>query len=75
MFGFWFSIIGLVFGVVCSLKAREKNRASQEWFILGFIFSFLAYIVISLLPAEGPTEQNNDVIHPDEDLSFSELIY
>ena len=50
MFGLWFSIIGLIFGVFCSLTAKDKNRAQKEWFILGFIFSILSLLLILLLP-------------------------
>lgn len=50
MFGLWFSIIGLVFGVFCSLTAKDKNRAQKEWFILGFVFSFLGLLLLFLLP-------------------------
>jgi len=42
MFGLWFSIVGLIFGVLCSFKAREKNRLQKGWFMLGFVFSFIA---------------------------------
>ncbi len=42
MFGLWFSIAGLIFGTLCSLKAKEKNRVQKDWFILGFVFSFFA---------------------------------
>jgi len=43
MFGLWFSIVGLIFGILCSFKAIEKNRTQKEWFILGFIFSVLGF--------------------------------
>jgi hypothetical protein len=51
MFGLWFSIAGLLFGLICSVRAKEKNRATNDWFLLGFIFSFLAFGVLSLLPS------------------------
>ncbi len=50
MFGLWFSIIGLVFGVACSLTAKDKKRAQKEWFILGFVFSILSLLLLFLLP-------------------------
>ncbi|NJD21877.1 MAG: hypothetical protein FIA82_04320 [Melioribacter sp.] len=50
MFGLWFSIIGLIFGVICSYTAKEKNRAQKEWFILGFIFSALSLLLLLILP-------------------------
>jgi len=51
MFGLWFSVIGLIFGVLCSFAAKDKNRAQKEWFILGFIFSILSLLLLLLLPA------------------------
>lgn len=51
MFGLWFSIVGLLFGTLCSLKAKEKNRVQKDWFTLGFVFSVFAFVIIYLLPA------------------------
>jgi len=53
MFGLWFSIIGLVFGVICSVKAREKKRVGQDWFLLGFIFSVITFAILHFLPDEN----------------------
>lgn len=50
MFGFGFSIIGFLFALICSFIAKGKNRAYQDWFILGFLFSFLAFGILYLLP-------------------------
>lgn len=70
MFGLWFSIIGLIFGILSSLKAREKNRASREWFILGFVFSFIAYAVIKLLPVVGHNSENSSRVDSEDDLLY-----
>lgn len=51
MFGLWFSVLGLFFGFICASKAKGKNRATHEWFLLGFLFSFLAIVVLSFLDA------------------------
>jgi len=50
MLGFWIVPVGAVFGVLCSMKARKKERSFNDWFILGFIFSVIALLIISLLP-------------------------
>ena len=50
MFGLWFSVIGLIFGTLCSFIARRKDRAQKEWFILGFIFSALSLFLLLILP-------------------------
>lgn len=55
MFGLWFSIVGLIFGALCSFKARGKNRTQKEWFILGFIFSILGFTILYLLPNKKTT--------------------
>jgi len=55
MFGLWYAVIGLVFGSLCSFKAKGKNRTQKEWFILGFIFSILGYMLLHLLPNKKET--------------------
>ena len=50
MFGLWFSIIGLVFGFLCSHLAKQKERSHKDWFTLGFLFSFIALLIITILP-------------------------
>lgn len=56
MFGFWFSIYGLFFGTLCSLKAKEKNRFTKNWFLFGFIFGIFAYLVLVNLPVLNSAE-------------------
>jgi hypothetical protein len=51
MLGIWIVPIGMVFGVLCSVKAKEKERSFNDWFILGFIFSLAALLVITFLPS------------------------
>ncbi|MFA3783581.1 hypothetical protein ABRY23_11005 [Melioribacteraceae bacterium 4301-Me] len=50
MLGLYFSIIGLIFGFSCSAIAKRKNRNAEDWFMLGFIFLFVAYLWIRQLP-------------------------
>jgi len=52
---FWiilFLLQGFIFGLFCSFIAREKKRDSVSWFILGFIFSFLAILALIAVPKE-----------------------
>lgn len=49
MLGLWISLNGLFWGTLCSLKAKEKNRNTKNWFLLGFIFSPIAYLTIVVL--------------------------
>ena len=65
MFGFWFAIYGLFFGTLCSLKAKEKNRFTKNWFLLGFIFGIFAYLVLislSILDSEEEVIIPNNVV-------------
>jgi hypothetical protein len=57
MFGLWFSIIGLFFGTLCSLKAKELSRSQKDWFTLGFIFSFLALVVLLIFSYYNKNEE------------------
>ncbi len=50
MFGLYFAITGLIFGMLCSIKAKQKGRRNEDWFLLGFVLNIFAYIVILLFP-------------------------
>ncbi|TSA29475.1 MAG: hypothetical protein D4R68_02275 [Ignavibacteriales bacterium] len=71
MFGLWFSIVGLIFGALCSFAAKEKNRAQKEWFTLGFIFSIIALGILYLLPSVGVDPVDTDFSNADDDISLS----
>lgn len=49
----FFSLIfitsGIVFGGACAIVATNKNRDGLGWFVLGFLFSLVALIVIAAL--------------------------
>lgn len=74
MFGLWFSIAGLIFGTLCSLKAKEKNRVQKDWFTLGFIFSIIALGIIYLLPGVDVEPVDTDFSNADDDISLSVTI-
>lgn len=43
----------IIFGGACAIIAANKNRDPLGWFVLGFLFSIIALIVIAALsPAE-----------------------
>lgn len=71
MFGLWFSIAGLIFGTLCSLKAKEKNRVQKDWFTLGFIFSIIALGIIYLLPGVDVEPVDTGFSNADDDISLS----
>jgi hypothetical protein len=48
---------GVVFGGACAILAANKNRDPLGWFVLGFLFSIIALIVIAAL---SPAEKSSD---------------
>ncbi len=71
MFGLWFSIVGLIFGTLCSFKAKEKNRCQKDWFTLGFIFSIAALGILYLLPDGGAEHTDTDYSNAEDDITLS----
>ncbi len=61
MFGLWFSIFGLLFGGISSFEAKRKGRSQSDWFVMGFLFSIPAIIVLRLLPNEQTTENEEQI--------------
>lgn len=76
MFGLWFSILGLLFGGLCSYEAKRKGRSYQDWFLLGFLFSVISFVILRYLPDErstGKVEQIN--LGADKKLPLSRPIF
>lgn len=48
-FGLGAIIIGLVFAWICRRVARGKHRSTFWWGIWGFLFTWIALIVVALL--------------------------
>jgi len=46
MFGFYFAATGLLFGTLCSLKAKNRLSFNEEWFIVGFILNLPGYLIL-----------------------------
>lgn len=72
MFGLWFSLLGLAIGFLCSRIAKQKERSHKDWFTLGFVFSFIALLIITILPHSEKAEA--EIKSPDlfdEDYRFS----
>lgn len=55
-------ISGVIFGFFCSYLADKKGHGGCAWFVLGFLFSFLALLVLIGLPSEreASREQGGD---------------
>ena len=45
-------VLGVIFGFFCSYLADKKGHGGCAWFLLGFLFSFLALLVLIGLPSE-----------------------
>jgi len=68
MFGLYFSIIGLISGILCSLKAGEKNRNQKNWFVLGFVVPGIMLLILNLLSVIGNNDESE--IRTGEEVSF-----
>lgn len=57
-------ISGGVIGIFCSYLADQKGHSGSAWFVLGFLFSFLALLVLIGLPSEErpPQEQGGGLV-------------
>lgn len=49
-------VSGAVFGGACAILAGAKNRDPMGWFVLGFLFSLIALIVIAGMPPVAQTK-------------------
>jgi hypothetical protein len=48
----WLLVIfqGIIFGAFSSFVAKQKNRGAITWFLLGFLFSFIALLALIAVP-------------------------
>lgn len=53
-FGIGAIIIGLLFGWASRKVARHKNRSTFWWGIWGFLFTWIALIIVALLGTKVP---------------------
>jgi hypothetical protein len=58
MFGLYFSIIGLISGILCSVKAGEKNRNQKNWLLLGFIAPVISLAFLNLLSVVNKNDES-----------------
>jgi F0F1-type ATP synthase assembly protein I len=58
MFGLYFSIIGLISGIFCSVKAGAKNRNQKNWFLLGFVIPGISLVFLNLLSIIGKSAES-----------------
>ena len=53
-FGFGALLLGLLFAWICRKVARGKNRSTFWWGIWGFLFTWVALIVVAVLDTKAP---------------------
>ena len=46
-----FFILWCILAVACGVVASSKDRSFFGWFVLGFLFSLIALIVVACLPS------------------------
>ena len=54
-------ILGVVFSFICSIIAGRKGRGAGIWFILGFFFSWIAFIIILCLPKTQEQKESDAI--------------
>lgn len=45
-------LIGIICAIACHKIAQSKGRSSGWWGLWGFLFSFIALIIVAILPAK-----------------------
>ena len=43
-------IVWIVVACICAMIAGQNNRSQFGWFLLGFLFSLIALIILIILP-------------------------
>lgn len=67
-----YSLSGIVFGGASAIVAVNKNRDGLGWFVLGFMFSLIALIVICALSPNHAPKSNAvkaDKVKPGKDFT------
>jgi hypothetical protein len=60
MFGFYYAVLGLIFGILCSVKAKDMKISNTEWFTLGFAFNIPAYLALFVYASRTDSSKQID---------------
>lgn len=60
MFGFYYTILGLIFGTLCSIEAKKRKISNTEWFTLGFAFNIAAFAALLIYSFYALKHKNNN---------------
>ncbi len=63
------AIAGLIFGTLCSVYAKKKNRYAKNWFLTGFVAGPIGLMLISILPDINDQEKAASNLN-EENVSF-----
>lgn len=59
-FGFGALLLGLLFAWICRRVARGKARSTFWWGLWGFLFTWVALIVLALLENRSPAHTRTE---------------
>lgn len=62
--------LGLLFGSLCSIQAKKKNRFTKNWFLTGFLTGPIGLTLISFLPNLNQQGKRENESLTQEDISF-----
>jgi hypothetical protein len=54
-----FVVVGVIFGGFTGWVAEENGRSGLTWFVLGFLFTFLALISLAIAPTKRRDERRS----------------
>lgn len=57
MFGFYYALTGLIFGIAVSRLASKKGGCGEDWFIIGFILNLPALLLLKYIYREKEGEK------------------
>lgn len=64
----------VIWGGVCAIVAANRGRSGFGWFLLGALFSFVALIVLVLLPRIGSLSIDGIVIRDKKCPQCAEMV-
>lgn len=57
MFGFYYALFGVAFGIALSRLAKKRGGSPEDWFIIGFVFNLPAALILLFINREKEGEK------------------